>query len=99
MNDEWLITAPVTPGEKPYPRSEVRWCTICAASIWLSQGALRRMDENPRLKPVCLPCAIPMVADHDQVHVSPVDPSAPGAPDIMKFVRSTIQEARKGKRK
>lgn len=92
---EWLISAPVIDGEPPYPGSEVRWCSICAAGIWLSPAALGRLERNHRVKPVCLACAVPMVAAEDHVRMQPADPNAPHNAEILSAMRRAITQARK----
>ena len=92
---QWVVTASAKPGDVPYPGSVIRWCSICACNVWLSPAAIARMDDDHQLKPVCLDCAIPMMAQEESVIGNAVDPSAPGATQAKRMIQRMVHDARK----
>ena len=88
-----LIAAPVT--DPLSPGAAVRWCSICAAEVQVSPEGLARLDAEHGLRPICLECAVPMMAAEDEVHVSPVDPTATEANRVVgDAMRRVVRRAR-----
>lgn len=98
MNDQpqWIVTASARDGDKPFAGSVIRWCAICSCDVWLSPVAIQRMDYDHNLKPLCLECAVPFMAQHDQVIGSAIDPTAPESPQILRLMKRLINDYRKG---
>lgn len=92
----WVLTQRVIKGVDPYPGSDVRWCFICAAEVWLSPKGLESMERNSG-RPLCMECGIPMMAN-DHGTLNPVDPDAPEAHGLTGEIVKLIREYRKQQR-
>lgn len=94
----WIVTASATPGDDPFEGSVIRWCGICGCDVWLSPAAITRMAANHRMTPLCLDCAVPLLADESHVMMQAVDPTAPEAKVIAAKLATVIRDVRKVKR-
>ena len=96
-----LITEAVenVPPGREFPGSEVRWCSICATPVWLSQSALVKIDKEPRTKVMCAECGVPMAEDH-KGKLQPVEDGVP-AEDLKwlaGYLRRTYGKASRDER-
>lgn len=98
-NEEWLITAPVEPGDISPNGSVVRWCSLCACEIWLSPAAIVKLDRHHQLKPICINCGVPLMAAHDEVHASAVEPNSPSNAVVIPAMQRAIREAREERKR
>ena len=92
--ETWLVSELVTaiPAGMEWPGSVVRWCSICASAIWLSREAVKKLETEPGMKPMCAACATPMMQDtaharDGKLRVFKVDPKGLDLPPVLEYLK------------
>lgn len=50
-----------------HPESVTRWCSVCAAEVWISKGGLAFYENDPaNIALICTDCAPGVVATHGE---------------------------------
>ena len=97
-----LITEAVTnvPKGQEWPGSEVRWCSVCGAEVWLSLSGLTRVDKEPRTKVMCAACGVPYAESQGVAKLQPVEDgiSPERLQRVARYLRRTYGKASRDER-